>query len=363
MCGHFGWYIHTGVKQRELAVMAAVMGCEMETRGPQSFGYYQPTVRDEDGHARLVKETGPISENASALDMARAPLLIGHTRTATTGAVTKENTHPFVIHGKESVVVGAHNGIIQDHDGLNKAYNRTYKVDSQHIFGHIADGLDLGDLSGYGAIVYMHSKFPGKILMGRFNHGSLSVYGIGPNDRSTGIIWASTKDACVKALSMAGIKESFPYEISNDKLYFVERGRLFTDNEIIKIMPSAYTSTKTNTGTKRVYGFRDLRDLDDLNIESWRGTSTKDDKKTTDFESFKNRRLKKKYKKDIGTVPMKCIECNTTLDTKELEVAKWYDDGWVCRFCFVMFCHEISKEGAKEAVTGDEESLPAVYRN
>ena len=357
MCGHFGWYIHTNVKSRELAVMAALMGSEMETRGPQSFGYYQPTVKADDGViGRLIKDTGPITEKASAIDMARGGILIAHTRQATTGAVIADNSHPFFIKGKERTVVGAHNGTIQEHDELNKTYSRDYAVDSQHIFGHIADGLKLAELHGYGAIVYMTSDNPGKVFLGRFNSGQLSIWGIGKGpDDCTGVVWASTERACTRGLRMAGIAESFEYECKNDKLYYIERGRLHATGTTIPIMPSVFSSGYTNSGKGKGWnsGWK--------GSHGWRSTNN-----TTSIKEYRERRVGflGNDSKTGPVPPYACQECGAKNESPLIPL----EDGWLCQFCFGLFCKDIAeaeaREEGKEPTTDEspeKDKLPAVY--
>lgn len=74
----------------------------------------------------------------------RTPI-IGHTRQATTGAVTSENAHPFLDDG----ILFAHNGMIYNHKEFGK-----YEVDSQSLI-HGIKGRDFSKYRGPIALVWL----------------------------------------------------------------------------------------------------------------------------------------------------------------------------------------------------------------
>jgi asparagine synthetase B (glutamine-hydrolysing) len=144
--------------------------------------------------------------------------------------VSVKNAHPFKI-GK---LLGAHNGMIYNHEELNAIYNRKYEVDSQHIFAHLNYGMPLEELMGYGAIEWIRRNEPNKIYLTRFRGGELAIYGVGEDDENPdGIVWSSSYKHLLKSLVSSGITKHFRYEVRTGKVYSVENAKLiYTDNTI-----------------------------------------------------------------------------------------------------------------------------------
>lgn len=157
MCGLFGYRTKehfklskTKLKKREAILRS--LGVAMEKRGTDSAGI--ATI--EGNRCIIAKDVGPsrsvfqYRETLKALGR-NAPLVIGHTRYATVGAVTKKNAHPF----RKGDIVGAHNGHVSNYYEIDK----TADVDSEVIFSELAKhkndyGHAFGQLEGAFAIAW-----------------------------------------------------------------------------------------------------------------------------------------------------------------------------------------------------------------
>ena len=251
MCGIFGWCHDGTVDHTALAVTAAVLSIENDKRGGHSWGV-------SDGR-NIYRGTGEMSMSRRATKLAKWPLLMGHSRFATTGAVVARNSHPFQI----GPVLGMHNGIVTNHNWLNREYGRHCEVDSQHIFHHIAEKRDLADLEAYGAVAYVDRREPGRVFLGRFNGGDLAIYRVRRGAGVQAVVWSSTETALERALTLAGlIDRAVPVRVDEGTLYAV------AENEVWKVDTSladidwyagttwrytGATGTKTDKGTGTTY--------------------------------------------------------------------------------------------------------------
>jgi hypothetical protein len=211
MCGIAGHSCWTDYDKR-LDIVMPILALYMENRGRKSWGWTNGE--------QIVKDLGEISEgfNPSFTGYRQSAL---HTRHPTTGSLSKSNSHPFHIGN----VIGMHNGVVRNHEQLQKKYNRTCSVDSEHIFHHIADGLDTEEIIAYGAIVFWQE---GKLYLGRFNGGELTLC-----KTEAGWVFASTKSAISKALSLAGLTKGTEfYSLDEDKLYSIGEDTLYFERKL-----------------------------------------------------------------------------------------------------------------------------------
>lgn len=170
--------------------------------------------------------------------------VIGHTRKATTGAISIKNTHPFHC-GK---IVGAHNGFVYNHKEMNVKHKREHECDSPHIFDHINAGLPLGELDAAGTVSYVHLGHPDIIYLGRGFYSDLSVHGIGPAEKPLGIVWGSVHLWVKEALQFAGFKNTFEYETQTSQLYSIQDYLLYEVGEfLLKAHPTYIQSTPHHT--------------------------------------------------------------------------------------------------------------------
>jgi glucosamine--fructose-6-phosphate aminotransferase (isomerizing) len=108
MCGIFG-YAGPNCEAADLVFSGLK---ELEYRGYDSWGI----ALDKDGQVVTVKNTGKL--RAAPEGMGQSALAIGHTRWATTGAVTHANAHPHSdCSGRLAIV---HNGIVENYVELKE---------------------------------------------------------------------------------------------------------------------------------------------------------------------------------------------------------------------------------------------------
>jgi hypothetical protein len=155
-----GYRIHTPFQSQDRLISA--MAKATTKRGNHSWGMWSA----EDN--KITKDVGSLTSSKTLLYHFLSAMV--HTRFATTGNVTKRNAHPF----RFKNIVGAHNGMVFNHQELNVKYNRKCQVDSEHIFMHLAEGRDLTEIEGYGAIEWA-DLCTGEMHVCRFVSGDLAI--------------------------------------------------------------------------------------------------------------------------------------------------------------------------------------------
>jgi glucosamine 6-phosphate synthetase-like amidotransferase/phosphosugar isomerase protein len=255
MCGVYGF---VGIPTTKTARVLGMLAVLNEDRGQDSAGMAFISensidiVKNTGTSERLLLEHKPLQHlwhNAK-----NSPVtVIGHTRAATTGAVTQENAHPFNYEG----IVYAHNGMISNHETLCDKLDYDCAVDSQVIgpllLKYAPEIAYSKHLAGSYAIPWVDTR--GDILLNFTRHISPLAFTTRPDKRQ--FYYSSDTQDLKLALEYAGYK--LPVNTSADgRIYSLtwEHGALKMTKR--DYTPRAYVYSYTYPKTYSAYngGYR-----------------------------------------------------------------------------------------------------------
>lgn len=160
MCGIIGY---VGDEQKAMEVILEGLG-KLEYRGYDSAGL----AMIENGHIFIEKKSGKLENLKNALNGKKeeAYVGIGHTRWATHGNPTDENSHPHFSEDRKVAVV--HNGIIENYlelkeELLKDGYNFSSQTDSE-VVAHLFSKYYTSDMVK--TIIKVRSKIRGSYALG-----------------------------------------------------------------------------------------------------------------------------------------------------------------------------------------------------
>lgn len=169
MCGIFGSPNITPSVQR----MLPFLGIAMQTRGRDAWG---ASNGDE-----ILKFVGELTDTwgEASLQVENWKAGIFHTRGASHGsAKVLANAHPFEYRRADGDrIIGIHNGVISNHNELDRKYQRHCAVDSMHLWMSRAEGKAWDDMEGWGNLAWWETDDRGRRLinLARFNTDALHV--------------------------------------------------------------------------------------------------------------------------------------------------------------------------------------------
>ena len=195
---------------------------EIESRGRDSWG--------ATNGFEVIKNVGPVINtfNNHREEIFSWDRAIFHTRGASTGPVNTDNQHPFTFSNApegspewKRTVVGIHNGVIANHEELNKKYSREFTCDSMHIYKHLAEGREMREICGWGNLAwydFLPEHLEGNLRLLRFNADNLELARLTTGE----LVFCSTQAPIVRAALIAGSSVQTFYNIQPETIYTIE---------------------------------------------------------------------------------------------------------------------------------------------
>ena len=265
MCGIFGFaklgnFDERNLSIREQRIMISLLAMLNESRGKDSTGLAvigkgEPFIIKKTEGARDFLSI-PIVHSKLALAIEQdTRLVLGHTRQATTGEVSRLNAQPFVYKS----VIGTHNGMVGNYKNLfesNKLKPLT-TCDSEIIFALLSQAetpqdqvKKLSECSGWLACAFYDTRRPNNLgFVFARNDCEVMI------DRSAGlIVWASESDVIddIKGIFSLDLVPLVPARrMIDDYLVDIDLVTGNFDQLEIDITPSYYMARHTSIDLQR----------------------------------------------------------------------------------------------------------------
>lgn len=224
MCGLSGFHqLQIGALQKQLLVWA--LGEGIDSRGGHASGFLSLANKRIRAHRKLGR-WGSFDNDRFVASAAAGESLLQHARYATTAARTVRDAHPFTIkRDGRTVLHGMHNGIIYDADTSAKKHGRPYTVDSKELFELLADGdyEGIGDLHGYGVIMWVRADSPDRIYVCRLSEDSDFEVA---NMKGGGLVWASTLKILNGGLAVTGLEIEQLWDVEVGIVHSIHDGEI-----------------------------------------------------------------------------------------------------------------------------------------
>lgn len=251
MCGIYGFYQFKDVKPcQSLESIIERLALSNIQRGRDSTGQVIITADDK---MHVIKKLGDAKhyyhhaeiKNGIQKHFRQLPkVILGHSRSATTGEITLGNAQPFIYEN----VIGTHNGIISNYLELFQKYGlrSVTSCDSEIIFALLSTTAKqetraslLGELDGYLAIAYYDLNTVDEIHFASIYNECLFVY-----STPYGVFWSSIKRSLKKALNKYRIPHK-QVDIGTSELISISSKGQVTRSNIMVTTSWSYDALKS----------------------------------------------------------------------------------------------------------------------